>query len=120
MAPKKLVILIALAFVCLVGSYIGMLSWQFGRFRDTYISEFVLASALAVAMVRGGIFARWLVAVISMWGSVSSFKMALYPYPDGSTAYGLMIPGIGFALCACAIVTLEAAHYFRESLTTKQ
>lgn len=107
-------------FVVCVAAYAGMRWWTFEHFRTSYVTQFVLASALAIAVVRGGESARWLTAMISACGAVSAFKMALYPYPDGSTAHGLIVPGVGFTLCAIALLTSEVVRYFSKSRSTTE
>ena len=75
----------------------------------------MLASALAVELARGGrLLERWLTVVIATFFSagfaVSCFRMSFYTYPDGSTAPELIIPGIGFSLCAIALVSEVILH----------
>ena len=114
MTSRSFLIATATLFVVCAAAYFAARAWIFGQFRTSYFTQFVLASALAVASVRGGAGARWLTGVIAVCGAVSSFKLAFYPYPDGSTAYGLIIPGIGFALCAIALFASEVAGFFQK------
>ena len=106
-------------FIACVAAYIGWRIWKFERFWAYFIPQFVLASALAVELARGGrVLERWLTVVIATFFSagfaVSCFRMSFYTYPDGSTAPELIIPGIGFSLCAIALVVSEVILHLRQ------
>lgn len=110
---------VATVFIACVAVYIGWRIWKFERFWAYFIPQFVLASALAVELARGGrLLERWLTVVIATFFSagfaVSCFRMSFYTYPDGSTAPELIIPGIGFSLCAIALVVSEVILHLRQ------
>ncbi|MFO0999653.1 MAG: hypothetical protein U0936_04900 [Planctomycetaceae bacterium] len=108
MTAKSLTIATACMFVIAVGTYYGMQSWTFGHVRGSYVRAFVLASAVAVSMVRGDRFSLWLTAGLAACGAGSAFELAFYSYPDGTTAYGLIIPGAALSLVCFTILASEA------------
>lgn len=109
----------ATMFIVCVAAYIGWRIWKFERFWAYFNPQFVLASALAFELARGGrVLERWLTVVIATFFSagfaVSCFRMNFYTYPDCSTAPELIIPGIGFSLCAIALVVSEVILQLRQ------
>lgn len=118
-ALKSFMVAVATMFIVCVAAYIGWRIWKFERFWTYFVPQFAFASALAVELAQGGrVLERWLIVVITAFVSagcaVSSFRMAFYRYPDGSTAPELIIPGIGFSLVAIALASSEIIVHCRQ------
>lgn len=100
------IISIAIASTFLVGAaaWFWARFWTFGRFSLISTAlRFALAITLAVLVVRGDVFYRWVTVAISAGLAYRSFALVVYLDSSGTPGGAYLLPGVVFSICSVAL-----------------
>ena len=107
MHSRIISIAIASTFLVGVAAWFGARFWTFGRFSLISIAVgSALAITLAVLVVRGDVFYRWLTVAISAGLAYRSFALFVYLNSKGTPGGAYLIPGAIFSVCSVALFAL--------------
>lgn len=118
MTTNKSSITIAVTFLAGVAAWYGARVWTFGHFRASFVIAFGFATALAVSLVRGDGFSRWLALLISAGGAYASFNLFAYMNSRGIDGGAYLLPGVVFSLCCVALLASRVVGFRRKGQTT--
>ncbi len=118
MSSNKFSIAIAAIFLVGVAAWFGARIWTFGSVHPfSLLFRSVLAIALATCVVRGIVFYRWFMVVISAGLAYSSFGQYCYLNSKGIAGDAFILPGAVFSLCSAALFTSLLAGHTRKRRT---
>lgn len=107
MHSRIISIAIASTFLAGVATWSGARFWTFGHFSSISTAfRFALAMTLAVLVIRGNVFYRWLAVAISAGLAYRSFALFVYLNSKGIPGGAYLLPGVAFSICSVALFAL--------------
>lgn len=107
MQSRIISIAIASTFLVGVAAWFGARYWTFGQFSSIFILVgSVLAFTLAVIVVGGDVFYRWLSVAISAGLAYRSFAFFFYLNSKGTPGEAYLLPGAAFSVYSVALFAL--------------
>jgi hypothetical protein len=120
MHSRIISIAIASTFLAGVAARFGARFWKFGQYYSISIAFcFALAMTLAVLMVRGNVFYRWLTVAISAGLAYRSLALFVYLNSKGTPGGAYLLPGVAFSICSVALFALLLTSHQQDQGTIK-
>ena len=120
MHSRFISIAIASTFLLGVAAWFVARFWTFGQYSSLSIAfGSALAITLAVLVVRGNVFYRWLKVAISAGLAYRSFALFFYWNSKGTPGGAYLLPGVAFSICSVALFALLLTSHQRNQGTIK-